>query len=203
MTHNIKVIFSDLFGVLIGPDYTDLINYINQVTGETKEKIYQHVFDEKSMDYIRGEISFSQYFSNVQYKIKQGNEIESKKFSFFWKQMKIGQMPAADALIKIKNKYKIYIITNTTTSHIESISEKFDFINEFNGIITSNMARSHKPSAEIFNYACSIANIREQNAAFIDDSLLNVIAASKLGMIAHQYKNYSDFSIFLKTLKNS
>ena len=46
MTHNIKVIFSDLFGVLVGPDYTDLINYINQVTGETKEKIYQHVFDE-------------------------------------------------------------------------------------------------------------------------------------------------------------
>ena len=43
MTHNIKVIFSDLFGVLVGPDYTDLINYINQVTGETKEKIYQHV----------------------------------------------------------------------------------------------------------------------------------------------------------------
>ena len=70
MTHNIKVIFSDLFGVLVGPDYTDLINYINQVTGETKEKIYQHVFDEKSMDYIRGAISFSQYFSNVQYKIK-------------------------------------------------------------------------------------------------------------------------------------
>ena len=109
MEHNIKVIFSDLFGVLIGPDYTDLINYIYKTTGETKEKIYKHVFDEESMNFIRGEISFNQYFSKVQYKIKQGNQIESTKFSFFWKQMKMGQMPTADALIKIKDKYKIYI----------------------------------------------------------------------------------------------
>tara|TARA_B100000029_G_scaffold473116_1_gene514216 strand:+ start:257 stop:859 length:603 start_codon:yes stop_codon:yes gene_type:complete len=200
MTHNIKVIFSDLFGVLIGPDYTDLINYINEVTDETEEKIYQHVFDEASMNFIRGEISFNQYFSKVQYKIKQGNQIESEKFSFFWQQMKMGQMPTADALIKIKEKYKIYIITNTTTSHIESISKKFDFINEFDGIITSDMARSHKPSGKIFNFACSLASISANDAVFIDDSKSNVVSASKLGMMTHQYTSYRDFSNFLKVL---
>ena len=58
MNNNIKIIFSDLFGVLIGPDYSDLINYIAGVTNETKENVYKHVFDEKSMHFIRGEISF-------------------------------------------------------------------------------------------------------------------------------------------------
>ena len=200
MNNSIKVIFSDFFGVLVGPDYSALIDYINSVTGETKGNIYKHVFDEESMHFIRGEISFEQYFTRVQYKIKKGNDIDSQQFNFFWKKMQIGQMPTADVLLKIKHKYKIYIITNTTTTHIQSISEKFNFINEFDGVITSDIARAHKPNIEIFNYACDYANIKTRDAVFIDDSELNVKVASRLGMITHQYKTYNSFLDFIKKL---
>ena len=200
MNNSIKVIFSDLFGVLVGPDYSALIDYIKSVTGETKGNIYKHVFDEESMPFIRGEISFEQYFTRVQHKIRKGNDIDPQQFSFFWKKMKIGQMPTADTLLKIKDKYKIYIITNTTTTHIQSISEKFNFINQFDGVITSNIAKAHKPSTKIFNYACNLISIKASEAVFIDDSESNVLSAANLGMITHQYKTYNNFSNFIKNL---
>ena len=200
MKNNIKVIFSDLFGVLVGPDYSNLIKYISGVTGETNEKIYRYVFDETSMHFIRGEISFKQYFAGVQYKIRKGNAIDYKKFDYFWKQMKVGEMPAVNFLLDLNNKYKLYIITNTTNSHVKRISKKFNFINQFNGIITSNIAKAHKPNVTIFNYACVEANTNPHEAAFIDDSKENVEAAFNLGMTAHQYKTYAGFVDFIATI---
>ena len=65
MKNNIKVIFSDLFGVLIGPNYIHLTNYICDVTKEEPDTVYKQVFDEDSMSFIRGELSFNQYFTDM------------------------------------------------------------------------------------------------------------------------------------------
>ena len=197
MKNNIKVIFADLFGVLIGPNYSNLINYIQDITKEKSDIIYKLVFDEDSMNFIRGEISFNQYFRGVKYKFKNGNHLEKEKFHTLWHQMQMGEMPTVTSLFKIKEKYKLFIITNTTAAHIKKIKQKFLFIDNFDGIITSDIANAHKPTIEIFNYACKVANVIPEEAIFIDDSYANVMSALDLGMTSHQYKSYAEFLNFI------
>ena len=84
--------------------------------------------------------------------------------------------------------------------HVQKLSEKFDFINQFNGVVTSNIAKAYKPNIEIFNYACVIAKIKPCEAVFIDDSEENIKSAFNLGMTTHQYKSYKSFLDFIDNL---
>jgi len=197
MKKKIKVIFSDLFGVLIGPDYSDLINYIIKTTNQPSDEIYKNIFDEENMRLLRGEISYNQYFSSLQYKINHAEKLNYAKCKYFWDHMKIGPMPVIKNLLDMKNNYKIYILTNTTREHINKLKSNFFFIDAFDGIITSDLSKSSKPNNMFFNYACSTLNVDPHESIFIDDSKMNIIAAEKLGMTTHLYQNYADFNKFI------
>lgn len=194
--HN-KVFFVDLFGVLLGPDYSELIEYIFSKTNESKINIYQKVFDENSMKFFRREISFETYFLMLQYKLLKGELVSKKKFNYYWNRMNIGATPVVDEFLRLKNKYKIYILTNTTTGHILELKKKFNFIDQFSGIITSDLSKALKPNKAIFLYGLNLAQSKPQESVFIDDGFDNVNAARKMGIIAHQYTNFKDFKIFL------
>ena len=195
--NDIKVIFSDLFGVLVGPDYSEVLTYVQDVTQQSFDIVYQQVFDDDSMHLIRGEISFEAFFTLLQYKIINGDLINFKKFKSHWIKMQIGEMPTVQHLLEKNKTYAICIITNTTSSHINQLKLRYNFFNSFNGIVTSDQSESHKPNPKIFNYACSLFNINPHESIFIDDNEANVIAACNLGMIGHHYKNHTSFLQFI------
>ena len=47
----------------------------------------------------------------------------------------------------------MWIISNTTEAHIKSLQSQFEFINSFNGLITSERAGTHKPHPNIYKFA--------------------------------------------------
>ena len=197
--HSIKVIFSDLFGVLLGPDYSDVLHYVQKTTKQPINKIYSRVFDDTSMQLLRGEIDFAFFFNQLQYKIKNSQDLDLKKFKSYWIKMKMGEMPLVKHLLDIKKSYKICIITNTTQSHLSSLQFKYDFINKFDKCITSDVARAYKPNPTIFHYACNLLDVNPDESIFIDDSKANTIAACKLGMLGHHYNTYTNFLKFITT----
>ena len=103
-------------------------------------------------------------------------------------------------LKQYQKHFKIYILTNTTNNHIDRMSKKYLFINQCDGIITSETAQSQKPEEEIFTFACLYANTEQNNCAFIDDSVANVKAAQILGITSHCYQNEEKLKHFLKSL---
>ena len=197
MSPNIKVIFSDLFGVLLGPNYIKLINYIKSKTGEHNIKVYHKLFDEENMKFVRGELSFDDYFISLQYKLDKGSKLSKEKFKYYWNKMRIGPTSVVDDLLQLRSKYKIYILTNTTNNHIAKLKNKFTFIEQVDGIVTSDIAKSHKPNPAFFNFATSLAMVRSEEVLFIDDSIINVNVASKLGMTSYRYSTYKSFRNFI------
>jgi len=195
---NFKVIFSDLFGVLLGPDYSDVVDYIQNTTQQPFNEIYSKLFDESSMRLLRDEIDLMFFFRQLQYKIKNGQELNFKKFQNYWVKMKIGEMPLVKYLLGMKKTYKICILTNTTQRHIGALQLEYSFINKFNCRITSDVARSHKPNPEIFHYACNLLNVKTNETIFIDDNEDNVLAACNLGMLGYHYQTYNHFLKFIK-----
>ena len=194
----INVLFLDLFGVLIGADSDSIIKYVVDVCQINTKSAKEVVFGEDCMRLERNEITFNQYFNNLSYKLN-GN-INLEEFKLHWERMQLGLLPMTKYLKKYHKHFKIYILTNTTNKHIQRISKKYIFINECDGVITSEMAKSNKPETEIFKFACLYANIKSENSAFIDDTAVNVEVAKKLGIKSHLYQNEEYLKQFLSSL---
>ena len=194
---NVKNIFIDLFGVLIGVDNTQVLNYVQSCSVCDNTEIYHVLFGEKCMELERGEINFNQYFQYIQYALDSPS-INYNQFCALWNKMQMGVLPLVSFIDELKaKKYKLFILTNTTQKHIARLKKKYNFFNKFNGIITSDIAGCLKPSVELFSFAVNYCESQYSECAFIDDSSINVQAAQNQGISAHQYSNYENLSSFL------
>ncbi|MBI64930.1 MAG: hypothetical protein CMG64_01370 [Candidatus Marinimicrobia bacterium] len=197
LMQNIKIIFVDLFGVLIGADNVQVLNYVQSNSSKSKTEVYNILFGEKCMELERSEINFHQYFQYVQYAL-DCLSINYDQFRALWQEMKAGVLPMASFVDELRaKKYKLFILTNTTQKHIIRLKKDYNFFNKFNGIITSDVAGHVKPSAELFSFAVNYCQVQFSECAFIDDSYMNIRAAQDLGMVVHQYSNYDSLSSFV------
>ena len=99
-----------------------------------------------------------------------------------------------EGTIKIMNKlkengYKLYLLSNFHSLAYEAICSKYDFFSQFNGGIISYKENLLKPEAEIFIKLLDTYNLNAQECLFIDDTLLNVQAANRLGIKTLHFEN--------------
>ncbi len=85
----IKTIFFDLFGVLLGMDQSTIIRHISKKINlpylETKDIVMGEIF----MRLERGEIQFKQYFQDLQYALPNGEMLGYDEFKIMWTTNKI------------------------------------------------------------------------------------------------------------------
>ena len=196
----IKTIFFDLFGVLLGIDQSTIIHYVAQKIGlpyiQTKDIVMGEVF----MRLERGEIGFKQYFQDLQYALPGGEKLNDDDFKLRWTSNKIVELPTVQCLPKLKEHYKLYIISNTSEGHISSLRKEFKLFEKIEKIITSEAANSSKPSLKIFNYALNETKSFSKSSIFIDDIASNVNVAKEMGFNTHHYKDYEGFDTFISSL---
>ena len=197
MQNPITTIFFDLFGVLLGIDQSVVIQYLSRLTETPYLKTQETVMGESFMCLERGEIDFTQYVDEISTRLPHGNRIEAGSLRDIWMNSKVGEMPAVSLLEKLLFNYQVWIISNTTESHIKSLQLQFSFLGFVKGIITSERAGAHKPNPKIFQFALSEANIDATSAIFIDDSHANTESAERLGISAFHYTGFEDFMKFI------
>jgi putative hydrolase of the HAD superfamily len=196
----INTIFFDLFGVLLGIDQSTIIHYVSQKIDlpylQTKDIVMGEVF----MKLERGEIKFKQYFQDLQYTLPSGEKLSYDEFKLRWTSNKIEELPTVQCLSKLKEKYDLYIISNTSEAHIRSLRKEFKLFEKFEKIITSEAAHSSKPSLEIFDYALNKTGAIAETSIFIDDMPSNVGVAKAIGFTTHHYKKFEEFDTFISSL---
>lgn len=107
-------------------------------------------------------------------------------------------MKTTTLLKELSYKHSLWIISNTSNEQIKSLKSKFDFFQNFDGIITSESTGSPKPNISIFVHALRNANASPSESIFIDDSLKNIQSADSLGINTHHYENYYKLKKFLE-----
>lgn len=192
----VTTFFFDLFGVLLGADKTVLINYIANKTGNSYN-ITINIFNLYFTEFEKNKITFAQFFQKIQYKLKNGENLNIEEFKSTWMNQELKELPAVDYLKILKEKYSINLISNISDSYLNHLSIKFDFFDFFDHIITSEQAKSKKPSCKIFNYSIKISGANPSSSIFIDDQLNNVKSANKLGIKSHHYTSFHLFKTFL------
>ena len=196
----INTIFFDLFGVLLGIDQSTIIHYVSQKIDLPYLKTKDIVMGEVFMRLERGEIRFKQYFQDIQYALPSGEKLSYDDFKLRWTSNKIDELPGVECLSELKEKYHLYIISNTSESHIGSLRKEFKLFENFEKIITSEAANSSKPSLEIFHYALNKTGAIAETSIFIDDMSSNVSVAKAIGFTTHHYKKFEKFDTFISSL---
>lgn len=193
----IKTIFLDLFGVLLGVDQSVILQYISRQSGLSYNKTKEIVLGECYMKLERGESSFPEYIKEMISLLPGSVSINPLELKDMWMNSKVGEMPAVSLLPELRTHYTLWVISNTTDSHIQHLKSKFDFLHKMAGIITSQHAKSRKPEVGIFKFALDCADAEAHRSVFVDDSYNNVHTAESLGFQSHHYREFESFRSFI------
>ena len=199
MQNHINTIFFDLFGVLLGIDQSVVVQYLSKLTNTPYLQTREITLGEPYMRFERGEIKFKKYVEDITALLPNGDRIDVDRLRDIWVNSKVGEMPVISLLDELQKKYAVWVISNTTESHIKSLQSQFVFLNSFNGLVTSERAGTHKPHPNIFKFALEEANTSTTSSIFIDDSYGNVDSAENMGFTIHHYINFETFQQFIQT----
>lgn len=87
----------------------------------------------------------------------------------------------------LKSKYKIALLSNTSSESLNSKLEKYEIIDIFDEIVASSDTGMAKPDRGIFEYTLEKLGIEPNEAIFIDDNKDFANAASVIGINGIQF----------------
>lgn len=99
-----------------------------------------------------------------------------------WPQMLKGEIPETVQILKeLKQKYKVYGLTNWSAETFPVALERFSFLKLFDGIVVSGDEKMIKPDKQFFQLLLNRYHLTADSCIFIDDNQKNTEAAAELG----------------------
>jgi len=201
----IKNIVFDLGNTLIFFDHSYFYDGLANIEkGLNANKLRKFILEKKlDVKLGKGRISSKDFFRAVKRKF----DIKTSYADFiylysdvFWENKAMIRL--LENLIEQK-KYKIFLLSNTDSSHFNFILKNFPSINLIKNKVLSYKVDALKPERKIFIDMVKKYKINPAGSVFIDDIKPYIIAASKLNFNTIHYTNHKTFlKKFNALLKN-
>ncbi len=193
-TMKIKNLIFDMGGVLIDLDQHKCMDNFKKL-GFKNIADYIDPYTQQGFfaDFETGNISVQEFYTIVKSKCRNNitdEDIANALNSFL---LEIPQKKL-DAILKLREQFKIFLLSNTNAIHFPWISQKYEFDKYFDKCYTSYTLHYVKPDPRIFIHVLKDAGIQASETLFIDDSPVNIAAASNLGFLTHLAKEKEDFT---------
>jgi 2-haloacid dehalogenase len=106
-----------------------------------------------------------------------------------WEEMLGGAIgETVDILRELKAKDEtLYALTNWSGETFPIALQRFDFLHWFEGTLVSGDEKLAKPDPAIFHLLLNRYNLQAEDCLFIDDSKINIEAASRIGFETHHF----------------
>ena len=118
-----------------------------------------------------------------------------------WPEMLNGTIDGTVNILKqLKEKYKVYGLTNWSAETFPIALERYDFFNLLDGMVVSGIERVIKPHREIFDLLVNRYQFLPEQSVFIDDNLKNIEAAKQLGFQTVHFKTPGQLTEELKAM---
>ena len=99
-----------------------------------------------------------------------------------WEKMIKGDIPQNVSLLRdLKEKYKLYGLTNWSAETFPIVFKQYSFFALFDGIVISGEEKLIKPDKKIFEVLLERYHLKAESALFIDDNINNIQAAKEMG----------------------
>ena len=141
------------------------------------------------MDFERGLMTVAEFHNTV--RRVYGSQLTDEQIDEAWSALLLG-IPEykLDELLSLKERYRIFLLSNTNAVHWEEGRKQFDYRGHkaedfFDQIFLSNEIHELKPSPEAFRKVAEMAGIKPEETLFVDDLEASCKSAEALGF--HTY----------------
>lgn len=187
-----KNIIFDLGGVLLNLDFQKSIIAFKNLGIENFEEMFsQFKADELFEKLETGNISEPDFYTAI--KKRTHENISDAEIENAWNALILDfRTESLEFLEKLAADYKLYLLSNTNSIHLKCFKKLFTqetgkplFDSYFIKAWYSNEVGLRKPNADIFEFVLQQENLKAAETLFIDDTLINIEAAQKLGFKTH------------------
>jgi len=186
---NIKAIIFDLGGVLLDIDFKKVCTSFKTLGANNFEEIYsQHECDPIFENLETGKISEEDFCLALKKYTKES--VTNKEIADAWNSILLDfRLSSLNSLKKLKNKYSLFLLSNTNTIHQQAFNKIFEntvgegsFNSFFDKAYYSHEIGLRKPNADAYQYILQENNLQPYETLFIDDTPGNIEGAKAVGM---------------------
>lgn len=203
----IKNIILDLGGVIINLDIPKTISEFNKLSNTNFEAIYTQIQQSQLFDlFDKGQITEQEFINDIKAKLNQN--LSNSQILNAWNAMLLDfPKHRLDFLQTLKNKYRIFLLSNTNETHITAF-EKILYNQHgyknldpfFEKTYYSCRIGMRKPDKEIFEYVLEQNNLLPKECIFVDDSPQHIIGAKNAGITSFLLPKEKDIVDMFKEL---
>ncbi len=186
---NIKAIIFDLGGVLLNIDFKKVSDSFKVLGVDTFDEMYSQSEVNMLFENLEvGKISEDEFCNAINN--HSGKSILSNDITTAWNSILLDfRMESLAHLKTLKNKYKLFLLSNTNSIHLEAFNKIFDksigqatFNSFFDKTYYSHEIGLRKPDAAAYLYVLNENDLLPQETLFIDDTLKNIKGAEAVGL---------------------
>jgi len=169
---------------------------------EEVQQIHEIIFNSEEWLLLdRGVITEEEAVNKICSRSAENSEI-IKTIMHNWYQILTPIEDTVEVLKELKHKgHRIYFLSNFHLLAYEDVIKRYDFFQYFDGGILSCKEKLMKPEKEIYDKLIEKYKIKPEESIFIDDTMVNVESAIKLGFEAILFTNSKDLKKELNQYK--
>jgi len=188
----IKAIISDMGQVVLWFDNSQFYRRLSQVSSFTEEQIRQMVRDHFDLIELldKGLISPQEFYTKII--SLTGAHLTFEDFREAYCDVFSPNYPVIEILKRARNFYRLVLLSNTDILRFSFIQQRFPEVMIFDSLVLSYQVGLMKPHPGIYQIALEAAQVRAEEAIFIDDLEENVRMAESLGMATILYRPGTD-----------
>jgi 2-haloacid dehalogenase len=189
--NNINTIIFDFGGVLI--DWNPRYMYRDEFeeSSEMEDFLNRVCTDDWNLQQDKGR-SLTEGTRILQEKFPEHVE-KIRLFYDQWEKMIKGDIAQNVTLLqKLKEKYKLYGLTNWSVETFPIVFKRYSFFALFDGIVISGAEKMIKPDKKIFELMLERYHLKAENSLFIDDNINNIRAAKEMGFATIHVQEKTD-----------
>jgi len=187
----IKNLIFDLGQVLLLQERIEMYVYLAKIFSIPKEEALEFYFQYKR-DLVTGRISSQDMLQVLSTKFKTHksiNQLMDEYRALYLDDYKGVNTELLNYVDKLKEKYSLYIFTNTVDVHDEE-AQKLPIYKHFLRVFKSYTDHIIKPEVQSYQYVVNKIQAKPEECLFIDDLEENVEGAIKAGLMGLVYINF-------------
>ena len=196
----IRNIIFDFGGVIINIHHAKVEKAFNDLGVAEFDKLFNKATQSDIFKKLEVGTISPEFFRNTLRKII-GKEIQDQELDKAWNQI-IGNYPPhrIELLEKLKNSYRLFLLSNTNNIHYDYYIQKFkseygfEFSSLFEKTYWSFKMGERKPDHSSFSFVLEDSNLIANETLFIDDSIQNIVAAKQMGFQTVHLKSDIDLA---------
>jgi glucose-1-phosphatase len=187
MMKKYKVVVFDLGNVLIPFDYSGAIAKLNKIEAGLGDRFMDYYKSNYNFhrDFERGDISEDDFIAEMLKCVD--HKIDRRTFCEYYSQIFTENKKITALLPKLKEKYKLVLMSNTNSVHREYGWKQYEFLANFDKLILSHEVKAVKPEPEIYKAVEAHTKCLPEEHIFIDDIKEYVEGAIRMGWDGIQF----------------